>query len=205
MSGETSAMAFTASKPLAHSAAISISGCPCSISRRKARASSSSSTITVCIVRFVTLSGNVPPPRTALRILQIIGFRQVSVMRQLGINKIIRPPAWGRRSERRFVSYKAETPFDNIEGSHEYVAMLADAVSEARRDVEAEIAAAEHDRADRRKEALLLASYNLAKLNLHIRTSRRILNDLRMLRRLLLAERGLPVGDDSEVPAGHGD
>jgi hypothetical protein len=71
----------------------------------------------------------------------------------------------------------------------------------ARRDVEEEIAAAEQDRADRRKEALLLVSYNLAKLNLHITSSRRILNDLRSLRRLLLAERGLRAEDESEVGA----
>ena len=94
-----------------------------------------------------------------------------------------------------FVSDQAETPFDSIEGSHEYVALLADAVDEARRDVEAQIAAAEHDAADRRKEALLLVSYNLAKLNLHITAGRRILNDLRTLRRLLLAERGLLIND----------
>ena len=100
------------------------------------------------------------------------------------------------------MSHKAETPFDNIEGSHEYVRMLAEAVNEARRDVEEEVAAAEHDRADRRKEALLLVSYNLAKLNLHITSSRRILNDLRSLRRLLLAERGLPAEDEREVGAG---
>jgi hypothetical protein len=90
------------------------------------------------------------------------------------------------------LSYQAETPFDNIEGSHEYVALLAEALDEARSEVDAEIAAAERDSADRRKEALLLVSFNLAKLNLHITTSRRILNDLRTLRRLLLAERGLP-------------
>jgi hypothetical protein len=100
------------------------------------------------------------------------------------------------------VGHKAETPFDNIEGSHEYVRMLAEAVNEARRDVEAEIAAAEQDRADRRKEALLLVAYNLAKLNLHITSSRRILNDLRSLRRLLLAERGLAVEDESGVGTG---
>jgi hypothetical protein len=99
------------------------------------------------------------------------------------------------------VSYKPETPFDNIEGSHEYVALLAEAIEEARRDAEDELAAAERDDADRRKEALLLVSYNLAKLNLHITTSRRILNDLRMLRRLLLAERGLPAGEEPESPA----
>jgi hypothetical protein len=96
------------------------------------------------------------------------------------------------------VSYEAETPFDSIEGSHEYVAMLAESLNEARRDVEAEIAVAEREGADRRKQALLLVSYNLAKLHLHITTSRRIINDLRSLRRLLLAERGMTGGDESE-------
>src|SRR5271169_4903400 len=101
-----------------------------------------------------------------------------------------------------FVSYQPETPFDNIEGSSEYVALLAEALEEARRDVEAEVAVANRDGADRRKQALLLVSYNLAKLNLHITTSRRILNDLRSLRRLLLAERNtLP---EPEVPAAAG-
>ena len=74
------------------------------------------------------------------------------------------------------VPYEAETPFDSIEGSHEYVAMLAEALADG-------------EGAQRRKEALVLVSYNLAKLNLHITTSRRILNDLRTLRRLLLEER----------------
>ena len=82
-----------------------------------------------------------------------------------------------------------ETPFDSIEGSHEYVALLAEAIAEARRDVEADIALAVSEGADRRKEALLLVSHNLAKLELNIVHSRRILNDLRTLRRLLLAER----------------
>jgi hypothetical protein len=80
--------------------------------------------------------------------------------------------------------------------------MLAEAVEEARRDVEDEVASADRDHADRRKEALLLVSYNLAKLNLHITSSRRILNDLRTLRRLLLAERGIRSANESdEVPA----
>ncbi len=99
------------------------------------------------------------------------------------------------------MSQTAETPFDNIEGSHEYVALLAEAVTEARRDVEEELAAAEQEGAQRRKEALLLVSYNLAKLNLHITTSRRILNDLRMLRRLLLAERGLAIEEEASAAA----
>ncbi|PWU06827.1 MAG: hypothetical protein C5B51_11395 [Terriglobia bacterium] len=62
-------------------------------------------------------------------------------------------------------------------------------MKEARKEVEEEIALAEREGAERRKQALLLVSYSLAKLNLHITSSRRILNDLRSLRRLLLTER----------------
>lgn len=100
------------------------------------------------------------------------------------------------------VSYQPETPFDSIEGSHEYVALLAEAIAEARRDVDADILAAEREGAERRKQALLLVAYNLAKLNLHFTNSRRILNDLRTLRRLLLAERGQAAGKTDEIAEG---
>lgn len=93
------------------------------------------------------------------------------------------------------MSDRAETPFDSIEGSHEYVALLAEAIEEARLEIESEIVAADGDDAVRRKEALLLVSYKLAKLKIHITTSRRILNDLRTLRRLLLAERGMAAAE----------
>ena len=83
----------------------------------------------------------------------------------------------------------SETPFDSLEGSHEYVALLSEVIEEARRDVDAEITLAIDEGADRRREALQLVAYNLAKLDLHMTTSRRILNDLRTLRRLLLDER----------------
>jgi hypothetical protein len=92
------------------------------------------------------------------------------------------------------------TPFDSIESSHEYVALLADIIEESRRDVEAEIALAKGEHADRRQEALRLVSYNLAKLSMHMTASRRILNDLRTLRRLLLGERGA-VAAGRERPA----
>jgi hypothetical protein len=90
-----------------------------------------------------------------------------------------------------------ETPFDSLEGSHEYIALLAEVIEEARRDVEAEIELATAEGAERRKEALQLVAYNLVKLNLHMTTSRRILNDLRTLRRLLLAERQ---GESADAP-----
>jgi len=69
--------------------------------------------------------------------------------------------------------------------------MLADAIAEAMADVETDIAQANSDQATRRQEALRLVSFNLTKLSSHITTSRRILNDLRTLRRLLLEERAM--------------
>jgi hypothetical protein len=87
------------------------------------------------------------------------------------------------------VSDESDTPFDSIEGSYQYVDMLSEAIAEARREVEEEVALAEQESADRRKQGLLLVSYNLAKLDSHMTTSRRILNDLRTLRRVLLSER----------------
>jgi len=89
------------------------------------------------------------------------------------------------------LSYQSETPFDSIESSHEYIAMLSDAIAEALADVQSDIASADADQAHRRKEALQLVSFNLTKLNSHITSSRRILNDLRTLRRLLLEERSM--------------
>jgi hypothetical protein len=90
------------------------------------------------------------------------------------------------------MSYRSETPFDNIESSHEYVSLLAGAIEEALAEVEADIALAGADGAQRRKEALQLVLFNLNKLNGHMTSTRRILNDLRTLRRLLLEERSLP-------------
>jgi hypothetical protein len=100
------------------------------------------------------------------------------------------------------VSYEPETPFDSIEGSHEYVSLLAEAVEEARKEVEADVAAAVSEGAERRKQALLVVAYNLDKLKLHITNSRRILNDLRSLRRLLLDERRPGAADPHEVAPG---
>lgn len=85
-----------------------------------------------------------------------------------------------------------ETPFDNIESSHEYVTLLAEAVEVAISEVDADLALASSDGADnRRVQALQLALFNLSKLRSHMSSSRRILNDLRTLRRLLLRERTL--------------
>ncbi len=84
---------------------------------------------------------------------------------------------------------KSETPFDNIESSHEYVSLLAKAVEEALAEIDADIEMIDGDGEKRRKEALQLVRFHLGKLSGHMASSRRILNDLRTLRRLLLEER----------------
>ncbi len=87
--------------------------------------------------------------------------------------------------------HHSETPFDNIESSHQYVSLLAEAIKEALDEVEADISLAGAEGASRRKEALQLVHFNLTRLNSHMTSSSRILNDLRTLRRLLLDERSL--------------
>jgi hypothetical protein len=87
--------------------------------------------------------------------------------------------------------HHSETPFDNIENSHKYVTLLADAIRVTLAEVEADIALAGADDATRRKEALQLVHFNLTKLAGHMGAGSRILNDLRTLRRLLLDERSV--------------
>lgn len=80
-------------------------------------------------------------------------------------------------------------PFDSIEDSLEYIGLLRDAIETSKRSVEAQAVAAQAEGAPRRLEAIQLVAYKLDRLAWHIDGSRRILNDLRTLRRLLLGER----------------
>ena len=89
------------------------------------------------------------------------------------------------------MSHRSETPFDNIESSHQYVSLLAETIRETLAEVEADMALATAEGATRRLEALQLVHFNLAKLSGHMTSGSRILNDLRTLRRLLLEERTL--------------
>jgi hypothetical protein len=87
------------------------------------------------------------------------------------------------------MSYQPETPFDNIESAQEYVNYLLEATQEAHKQIETEIERAADVKLARRRQALQLVSYKLAKLESHITVSRHILKDLKTLRRLLLEER----------------
>jgi hypothetical protein len=90
------------------------------------------------------------------------------------------------------MSYRPETPFDNIESALEYVNYLLEATEEAHKEIESQIERSTDIKLARQKQALQLVSYKLAKLESHITTSRHILKDLRTLRRLLLQEQGSP-------------
>src|SRR5712671_5464767 len=95
-------------------------------------------------------------------------------------------------SEKAVVNDEPETPFDNIESALEYVNHLLEATREAQDQIQTEILRAANPQLARRKQALQLVHYKLEKLSSHIAASRRILNDLRTLRRLLLEERKAP-------------
>ena len=82
-----------------------------------------------------------------------------------------------------------ETPFDSIENAHEYVRLLLETIAEARAEIAADLDASSSAQSDRRREALRLVHYKLEKLEQHLHSSSRTLNDLRSLRRLLFDER----------------
>ena len=82
-----------------------------------------------------------------------------------------------------------QTPFDTVENAHQYVHLLVEAIAEAKTEIAADLDAAETANPDRRVEALRVVQFKLDKLEQHLKTSSRLLNDLRTLRRLLFEER----------------
>jgi hypothetical protein len=79
--------------------------------------------------------------------------------------------------------------FDNIESAHEYVALLCEALDEAEQTIQQEITAPSAFTRARHVDALRLVDYKLNTLRQHFLASRRLLTDLRTLRRYLLDER----------------
>jgi hypothetical protein len=80
-------------------------------------------------------------------------------------------------------------PFETIESAQHFIALLAEAVSEAKQEIESDVQRETSGTEARRIEALRMALYSLEKLELHVNRSSRLLNDLRTLRRLLFSER----------------
>jgi hypothetical protein len=88
---------------------------------------------------------------------------------------------------------QSEQPFESIESTYDFFRLLSEAVTDAKRDIEVQIQAQTQressPKPSRRLDALRVVHYNVEKLEFHTNCNRRILNDLRSLRRLLFEER----------------
>jgi hypothetical protein len=90
------------------------------------------------------------------------------------------------------MAHEPESPFDSVDGAYEYICLLCTTIAETRLALGEDVEVAEREGAARRLEALRLVSYKLDKLERHVDASRGLLNDLRILRHLLLPERVHP-------------
>ncbi len=81
-----------------------------------------------------------------------------------------------------------DTPFDSVESAQVYVALLREAIEEAHGDIRDDLAAAVAGNRMRHLDALRLVDHKLTQLGAQLRASSRILNDLRMLRRILTGD-----------------
>jgi hypothetical protein len=95
--------------------------------------------------------------------------------------------------------------FGNIESAHEYVTLLCEALDEAECTIADELSAPSALTRARHLDALRLVDYKLHRLRQHLLVSRRLLSDLRTLRRYLQDERASEraLTEDSVVPAAH--
>jgi hypothetical protein len=88
------------------------------------------------------------------------------------------------------VSHESAAAFESIESAQEYFELLAEVILESQQTVQADIQVKADSGSARHVEALRLIGFKLERLASHIKTSRRILNDLRMLRRIVYQRDG---------------
>ena len=82
-----------------------------------------------------------------------------------------------------------EQPFDSIESAYDFMSVLGETILDAMKDLNREEQRALKDGADRRAQAIELARFKLKTLGCYVHKSRRALNDLRTLKRLIMEER----------------
>ena len=81
------------------------------------------------------------------------------------------------------------TPFDSIESAYQFMDVLAETILLNMNDLHRYHEEAVHEGQERRARALELALYKSKSLTCQVAKSRRALNDLRTIRRLILNER----------------
>ena len=84
---------------------------------------------------------------------------------------------------------EVEEPLGSIESAQAFMDILADTIVEAMKDLSQHQRLAVREGEERRARAIELALFKLRTLCCYVHKSRRALNDLRMLRRLILNER----------------
>ena len=80
------------------------------------------------------------------------------------------------------MAHEHTAPFETIESAHEFMVLLESVIADARGELQAQLEKASDER---RTEALRLALFKISQLDTHTRKSRRILNDLGLIRSLL--------------------
>jgi len=85
-----------------------------------------------------------------------------------------------------------EQPFDSIESALDYMNVLAETILDVMKDLHRDHQIAVKDGQTRRARAIELALFKVKTLNCYVHKSRRTLNDLRTIRRLILNERMSP-------------
>ena len=80
----------------------------------------------------------------------------------------------------------AEHPFHSIESAYEFMLILENVIVDAQGELQTLLDDANSASDDRRTEALRLALFKISQLEIHTRKSRRILNDLGLIRSLLV-------------------
>jgi len=85
-----------------------------------------------------------------------------------------------------------EQPFDSIESAYDFMNILAETILDATKDLHRDHVIAVRDGQARRAQAIELALFKAKTLSCHVHKSRRALNDLRTIRRLILNERTPP-------------
>jgi len=82
----------------------------------------------------------------------------------------------------------AQIQFDSLERAYQYIGVLEDVLAQSRGDIHEELELAENAGAARTIDALQLVAYKMERLREHLGNSRCVLNDLRMLRRVLTTD-----------------
>ena len=101
----------------------------------------------------------------------------------------ITPRACACKQVRNMSTEEMEQPFDSIESAQDFMNVLAVTILDAMKDLNSQQQNALRDGRKREAQAFELALFKLKMLSCYVHKSRRTLNDLRMIRRLVSNER----------------